>query len=378
MATAGARLALLLAGAVAAGRLATPLAAADVPTTWPSAIGWSRVIIGAAMVVAAVRGPSVVSDAWFEYRFRRGIADYQPLPPTRFALTAALLAAGSFAVLVAGAGVGYRLARSGFGRWGRPSTLGWLVLLAVLVAVVMAVVALVERPVRARLGDEAVPDPSDGAGDSWPRLWDLAERFGIDRAALLVAAGSETDGAMTASAQGLGANGRVVVAKRLLDGDADIRHFVTAHELAHLDRRHVATRTAAAWLATVVMIGIVIAMGADGRLWRWFDLSSLDPLGLPVVALVVGASRLPVELAAAWLSRAQERSADAGAVEAAVVPDADALAALYLDAGVDLDPPRWAQWLAEHPPPGERLELLSRYRRARTGSIGGQGRSTTR
>jgi Zn-dependent protease with chaperone function len=170
---------------------------------------------------------------------------------------------------------------------------------------------------------------------------------------------------------GVGRNRRIVVAPDLLDGDRPVAAFVLAHELTHLSRHHVAVRSAVAAMSAIGGAAALVAALADGRLWARLGLEVDHPSGLPLAVLVVAAAQMAIMPAVGWLSRAQERRADAGAAASVDVPDPSQLTALYLDGGIDLDPPRLARWLAHHPPPAERLEVLSRHRKELVGPVTG-------
>lgn len=398
-----ARVALLVAAAAIAGWLsARRLADASTPgSTWVSdgladTATSSELWIGAALAVIAIRLPASASDTWFEYRFGRGRPEgkdgHRPVSAPAFAVTGLIMAAGLWVGLVGVGAVGYHLASAGLGNVGRLSALGWVGLVAVAVTVTVVVVAVGERSVRIRVGGERPLIPLDHQPnhppnheaeaqaeaapevEAWGELASLADRFGFDPGLFQVVDGSD-DGppgkagrSMMAGALGLGPNRRVVLDRGLLEADGRLRDFVVAHELAHLARHHVAIRVLTAGVGVIAMAAIVAAAVVDGRLWRWFGLTPADPLGLALVVLVAVMAQLLVQASAAWLSRAQERSADAIAASNVAVPDAGQLSRMYVDAGVDLDPPRWARAWAEHPLSAERLELLSRFRRLKTGS----------
>ncbi|WP_293046762.1 M48 family metalloprotease, partial [Moorena sp. SIO1F2] len=67
-------------------------------------------------------------------------------------------------------------------------------------------------------------------------------------------------------------------------------------------------------------------------------------------------------LVTAWVSRAQERSADVGAMRVVGCPTPADAARLHGGDRADLAPPRWYRWYAHHPAPFERMEFLARHR----------------
>ncbi len=371
------------------------LAPFDRQQGWFQALTAERVLVGAAATVLALRLPSVIADGWFEFRFRRGIEGYQPVPRGWFALTTAALAFGAWLILVVVAGIGYRLAAT-IDRW--PLLLAGVVVGAAVLSMVG------ERSVRSHMpGGERPLELDDSLQD---RLDGLAMRFGLSAPVFVRAASTrnlgesedsdsedsaseETDSERSdsedsaseytdsddasegedtvempnACALGIGPFRRVALTESLLAEDPATVEFVVAHELTHLARRHLVAQAALRSTLQLVTVGVVAAAVDSAVPWRWFGLDPLDPLGLPLLAIVllsIDGLLQPVE---GWVSRAQERSADAGAIEATGPLAASAARNLYVTTTVELDPPGWVRLFAKHPSPPERLEFLARHRR---------------
>ena len=196
------------------------------------------------------------------------------------------------------------------------------------------------------------------------RLQRLATPFGL-RDIRFATATSEQGGELAvpnAYSVGLGANRRVVLTEALLEEPHGIGDFVVAHELTHVARRHVLIQTAVAIGVAVMMIFGLAALGQSAMPWRWWGVDVGDPLALPTVALCVLGITGVLGPLTGWLSRSQERTADAGAIASVGVPSADEARRLYLATTADLRPPWWAQLYAPHPSPAERLEFLARQR----------------
>lgn len=347
-----ARIGLLLAMAVACAIWAERgrWAAFDRELGWLEAVTAPRVLVGAGLTVLAIRLPSVVSDGWFEFRFRRGIEGYKPVPIGWFALTTATLAFGTWLVLAVMAGAAYRLAVT-VERW------ALLVAVAVIGATVLSMLS--ERWVRGHMpGGERALELDEPLQT---RLDALADRFDIDNPVFTRAGPLDPP---NACALGVGPFRRVSLTESLLAEESTAVEFVVAHELTHLARRHLLAQTVLRALIQLVAVAVVATLIGAALPWRLFDLEPLDPIGLPLLALVlllIGALVRPVE---SWVSRGQERSADAGAIAATGPLAANAARSLYTSTAVELDPPPWVRLFAGHPAPAERLEFLARHRRS--------------
>lgn len=193
---------------------------------------------------------------------------------------------------------------------------------------------------------------------------DLADRAGVHAGDVLVNDASARTTAANAYVSGLGGSRRIVLYDTL------VREFprhqvrmVVAHELVHVQRRHVLKGTA--WVAALAAPACLLLFAAVG--WRTgFAPAGRGRDGCDLVvrrlavaaagAAVIGAVTLPLQNA---VSRSFEREADAGAM-ALTGGDAAALAGLqqgFVARGRGVpDPPAWVTWwFGTHPPALERI-----------------------
>jgi Zn-dependent protease with chaperone function len=363
----------LLCGAIPVAAAASPnLDPGPFDERWYLEVGWievmtsSRVMLGAAMTVLALRAPATAADAWFEFAFRRGRPDYEPVPVLWFGATAAVLAVGSFLGLVVVAGLGYRLA-------GRRDD--WPLVFGLTAIAVFVAVAVWERWVRQSLpsGETTLERDSEVAVE----LRSVANRVGMGEVQFgttpnVVAGDPTAEHAPNAYSAGLGRNRRVVLTDALLDQDRPTRDFVVAHELTHVRHHHVLLQSVAGAVVPVSAIVVTALSVRSRRPWANLGLDPLDPVGLPLMVLMAGVVLLVLGPLLGWLSRALERAADSGAVAVMGPLPVQSARALYVETTADLDPPWWARLYAHHPAPAERLEFLARVeagvanRRART------------
>ena len=350
-----ARVFLLVVAATVVGRLADHRNASE---AWLDDVGWltaitsSRVLWGTALTIVAVRLPAVVVDGWFEYRFQHGRDDHRPVPLAAFLATTAGLTVGLFVALAAIAGPTYVM----IGSIGR-----WPLLLCVAVVIAVAGFSLVEPQLRRLSGHREQPVEDEALGARMRRLTAPSGLEGIGFATVT----SAHDGDLAvpnAYSVGLGANRRVVMTEALLDEPDHIADFVVAHEVTHLAKRHVVIQTAMAVAVGVTVVLAIAALGSAGQPWGWLGYDAGDPLGLPVVGLCVMVIAAALGPLTGWVSRAHERTADAGAMTLVGVPPADEARRLYVATVTDLRPPWWARLYAPHPSPAERLEFLARQR----------------
>lgn len=362
----GAKVLSLLLAAVVLGRWAER---AGDGLTWSDDLGWLasvlswRVAAGTIVTVLALRLPAVAADAWFEYRFRHGREDHRPAPIRWFALTSGALTAAIALVVLIGSGTIYRTA---------VLTDRWPFIAAGLVVIATAGFSFGERWLRQLGGsaEEAIEDD-----ELLNRLDRLASSIGLSGIHFATSAPPEAGGVVqelasndsevpNAYSVGLGPNRRVVMTGALLEEPETIADFVVAHELTHVSKRHVLTQTAVAVAAALMIIAAVAFAQSTGQPWQAFGFEPTDPLGLPVTALLILLVLGALGPASGWLSRAQERAADAGAVTIVGVPRAADARRLYVATTADLRPPVLARIYAPHPAPAERLEYLARQRRA--------------
>ena len=191
----------------------------------------------------------------------------------------------------------------------------------------------------------------------------LGERIGVEVNRVEVADASRRTTAANAYVAGIGPTRRVVFYDTILDGrfgDAELTS-IAAHELAHVERRHVPKGIA--WFALLAVPGVVVVAVATERRGGLRD-PALVPLGI-LVALLFSLVTLPVQSA---VSRRYEAEADWIALRATDDPNA----AIALDRRLTLtsigdpSPPAWTRiLLATHPPPLDRIAMAEAYRARR-------------
>jgi STE24 endopeptidase len=248
---------------------------------------------------------------------------------------------------------------------GRLGRRWWLVGAPALVAIAgvfLVVQPLVVQPLFNRF--EPLPDRALAA-----EIQTLAEDLGVDVDEVLVADASRRTTTANAYIAGLGPTRRVVLYDTLLDGrfgEGEIR-FVAAHELAHVERRHL--WKGLAWFALLAVPGVFLLAWITDRLGGLGP--RLVPLGL---AFAFGWILLSQPLANA-VSRRYEAEADWLALQATRDPASGvALDRNFVRTGLaDPDPPAWVRlWYGTHPTPMERIAMAqaarSRLPLAREGS----------
>jgi len=174
-----------------------------------------------------------------------------------------------------------------------------------------------------------------------------------------VADASRRTTAANAYVAGIGPTRRVVLYDTLLDGRFDRGEIlsVSAHELAHVGRRHL--WKGAAWFGLLAIPGVWLLARVTERRGGLRD-PALVPLGLLVV-LVLYLATLPLQNA---VSRRYEAEADWLALTATGDPGA-AIGLdrkLALSALADPDPPGWVTvWISTHPSVTERIGMARAY-----------------
>ncbi len=201
------------------------------------------------------------------------------------------------------------------------------------------------------------------------QVLDLAHRAGVRADDVRVNDASARTTAANAYVSGLGDSRRIVLYDTLVrDFPDDEIRMVVAHELTHVQRRHILKGTA--WVAALTLPVCLLLFAVVG--WR----SGFAPAGrgrdgcdlvvrrvavLVAGAAVVGALALPLENA---VSRSYELEADAGAL-ALTGDDVDAAIGLQrelvrLSRGVPDPPAAVNVWFGTHPTPRERIGLALR------------------
>jgi STE24 endopeptidase len=196
------------------------------------------------------------------------------------------------------------------------------------------------------------------------RILAVAERAGLEVSGVLVADASKRSTAGNAYVAGLGKTRRVVVFDTILDWPPEVVEQVVAHELGHWKHAHLRRK-----LPVLIGAQLVMFVGAWQLLqWDWLlrraGVSSVrDPASLPLLFAVSPLVLALTQIGAAWLSRADERQADAHALEVLDDPDAfqDVFRRLAERNKADVDPPRWKRLTASHPPIPERLAFAKAW-----------------
>lgn len=199
---------------------------------------------------------------------------------------------------------------------------------------------------------------------------DLAARAGVRADDVKVSDASRRTTAANAYVSGLGGSRHVVLYDTLLrDFPPDQVRTVVAHELAHVERRHVLKGST--WGAALAVPACLVVYAAVG--WRTgFRAPRPGPGGTDLVvrrlavaaaaAAVVGSLGAPLS---AWVSRAYEREADWRALALTRDPAADiALHQGFVRGSLGVPDPPWAiqLWFGTHPTALERIGMALRAR----------------
>jgi STE24 endopeptidase len=278
------------------------------------------------------RLPVAVAAHWWRRRYDLSEAGYLD----RLLLDPWLELIGSVVVAAVALGAGMLLARRLGRRW-------WLAGAPALVAVGAAVVLL--QPLLLAPNLDPVRDPRLAAD-----VRALGSEVGVTVDRVRVRRASERTTRVNAEVYGFGATRTVVLWDTLLDGRyarPEIR-FLAAHELAHVEARHV--WKGLGWL-------VLLAVPAVWLLARVVRLD--DPGQVPRAVLAVVAIQLALLPLVNAVSRRYEAEADWLAVRATDEPDA-AEATFRRLVRTNLsqpDPPSWARvLLGSHPSVLERIE----------------------
>jgi STE24 endopeptidase len=202
------------------------------------------------------------------------------------------------------------------------------------------------------------------------QVLELADRAGVEADDVKVNDASARTRAANAYVSGLGGSRHIVLYDTLLrDFPPDQVRMVVAHELAHVEGRHVLK--AATWGAALMVPAALLAFAVVG--WRTgFDAPGRGPEGTALVmrrlaiaaatAAVIGALSTPL---VTWVSRAYEREAEWRGLAISRDPDA----AIGLQQGLVKrslgvpDPPEAVRvWFGTHPTALERIGMALRAR----------------
>jgi STE24 endopeptidase len=238
---------------------------------------------------------------------------------------------------------------------GRLGKRWWLVGAPALVAIAVVFIVLqplVVQPLFNRF--EPLPDRELAA-----QIEELAAELGVEVDDVLVADASRRTTTANAYIAGLGPTRRVVLYDTLLDGrfsDGEIR-VVSAHELAHVERRHL--WKGLAWFALLAVPGVFLLARLTDR--RGGLGPRLVPLGLAFAFVWI----LVTQPLANAVSRRYEAEADWLALQATSDPESGvALERSFVTTALaDPDPPGWITfWFGTHPTPMERIAMADSRR----------------
>ena len=192
----------------------------------------------------------------------------------------------------------------------------------------------------------------------------LADRMGVHVETVQVADASRRTTTANAYVAGIGPTRRVVFYDTILDGRFSEPELVAvaAHELAHVERRHL--WKGVAWLALFALPGVYVLARVTERSGGLRD-PAVVPLAL-LTAVALSLATLPLQNA---ISRRYEAEADWLALTATGDPESsvELERRFVVTALSDPDPPAWAKLLlATHPTPLERIAMAEEFRELRT------------
>jgi STE24 endopeptidase len=212
---------------------------------------------------------------------------------------------------------------------------------------------------------EPLRDPALSA-----QILDLAHRAGVEADDVKVNDASTRTTAANAYVSGLGGSRHIVLYDTLLrDFPPDQVRMVVAHELAHVEKRHVLKGST--WGAALAVPACLLIFAVVG--WRTgFRPAGRDAAGCDLVlrrVAVAAAAAAVISVAGAplgtWVSRAYEREAEWRGLQLS----ADPHAAIGLQQGLVErslgvpDPPEAIQvWFGTHPTALERIGMALRFR----------------
>ncbi|MGD9571985.1 MAG: M48 family metalloprotease [Thermoleophilia bacterium] len=243
----------------------------------------------------------------------------------------------------------------------------WWAVLAAFVAAFVYLMSLLSPLVLEPIFQRTEPlrDPELSA-----QVLEIAERAGVEAEDVKVNDASARTTAANAYVSGLGGSRHIVLYDTLLrDFPRDQVRMVVAHELAHVEKRHVLKGST--WGAALAFPGCLLVFAVVG--WRTgFARAGRDAAGCDLVvrrlavaaatAAVIGAVTAPL---GTWVSRAYEREAEWRGLQLS----GDAEAAIGLQQGLVErslgvpDPPEAVSfWFGTHPTALERIGMALRYR----------------
>jgi STE24 endopeptidase len=196
----------------------------------------------------------------------------------------------------------------------------WWIWSGGLTAVALAALLLVSPVLIEPIFNKYEPVP---AGDVRDALVVMAEQAGVPTDRIFVYDGSRQSNNFTANVSGIGGSARIAISDVAFKGASlDEVRAVTGHEIGHYVLGHV-------WRSVVVfsLLAILVFFLADRlfpRFARAFGSSATlaDPVGLPVLLLMVSVFGLLAQPVVNTLSRVDESESDRHSLETVNLPDA--------------------------------------------------------
>lgn len=334
----------------------------------------ARVLIGALLTTVAFRAPAIVVDAWFEYRHQFLLEGHTAVPRGNF-LKVVLAYTTIFAVLVGLVAAGFYFVAQRVETW------------PLLMSVVILISAGIATAAQFGLGSGHKNNETDLPPDVADKLRLIADKFGAPDFTFRLLAndklesgsvfhrpaaegfflanrqGADRNVDLNAFSTGLGPNRRIVLSPGLIAEAPETRDFIVGHELAHQVKHHLPAQAGLTTLLCLVAGWSLAGFIGWAPPWERLGIDSLDPLGLPLVALFLYVVVGVLSPLRSWISRGHERIADTMAAQLLGPPSAQESHRIHSATATDLKPPAWVQLYQSHPTPSERLEFLARFRR---------------
>ena len=146
----------------------------------------------------------------------------------------------------------------------------------------------------------------------------------------------------------------IVVTPALMNRSVELQSLVVTHELAHLKLGHLAK------LRFLGAVQVVVATAATWMVGAALGQRLEEPRIYPVFVLSAVAIWVGGRLAASFVRRGFERQADAVSQQLLGTVGTDLGRQLHLTRFANLEPALWTKMMSNHPPPAERIELISR------------------
>lgn len=240
-----------------------------------------------------------------------------------------------------------------FRRW-------WLAFTATIAPVIVLLVVLAPVVISPLFNNfETLSDP-----DLRQRIARLAERAGIEDAAIYEVDASAQSSKVNAYVTGLFGSKRIVIYDTMLDRFTDDEIvFVAAHEIGHYVMEHVWWGVAVA-IVYIGLLGRLTAVVVPRLIRGWHRRIGFSELGdyasLPLILLTATVLHFLLQPLTHIPSRLMERQADAYAVRIAEVPSEAVVSSYHKLSEINLsDPcphPAIVFWFYTHPPSQDRIE----------------------